>query len=246
MARIELRDATIYLKDGLSGSALVDQLATPPVATDTTLTIDAVVLNTTETDLVPVGARFTYAAETVSVPHTVTARTPLTTAPTTDITFTPALGAGTYADNDPLVFINQQIEVKVGDGNLTYTENKEYEYELDRGNLDAVREGDEQPMDVTLDFVYEFVTTGTGETVTPVDALKGKGGAAEWVSSSADPCEPYAVDMEIQHVPPCGTAQDETTLFPDFRHDTLEFDLDDASISATGRCNATEPTITRS
>lgn len=246
MARIELRDATIRMKDGLSGTALINEPTTAPVATDTEFDIDTVSLNTTDTTLVPVGARFTLTGETVSVPHTVTARTPGGSGPTTNIVFTPALGAGTYLDGDTVTFISQQIEVKLGDGNLTYTENKEYEYELDRGNLDAVREGDEQPMDVTLDFVYEFVTTGTGETITPVDALKGKGGAAEWVSSSADPCEPYAVDIEVEHVPPCGGADTETTLFPDFRHDTLEFDLDDASISATGRCNATEPTVTRS
>lgn len=246
MARIELRDATIRLKDGLSGTALINEPTTAPVATDTEFDIDTVSLNTTDTQLVPVGARFTLTGETTPVPHTVTGRTPASSSPTTNIVFTPALGAGTYLDGDTVTFINQQIDVKVGDGNLTYTENKEYEYELDRGNLDAVREGDEQPMDVTLDFVYEFVTTGTGETVTPVDALKGKGGAAEWVSSSADLCEPYAVDIEVFHEPPCGTAQDETTIFPDYRYDTLEFDLDDASISATGRCNATEPTITRS
>ena len=29
------------------------------------------------------------------------------------------------------------------DGNVTYTEHKEYEYLLDRGDLDTVREGDE-------------------------------------------------------------------------------------------------------
>jgi len=245
MARIELRDATIRIKDGLSGVGAINEPTTAPVATDTDFDIDGIVLNTIDPDLVPVGARFTLTGETTPVPHTVTVRTPATTSPTTNIEFSPALGAGTYLDDDVVTFINQQIEVKVGDGNLTYTENKEYEYELDRGNLDSVREGNEQPMDVTLDFVYEFVTTGTGEEVTPVDALKGKGGAAEWVSSSADLCEPYAVDLEVEHNPPCGTAETETTVFPDFRHDSLEFDLGDASISATGRCNATEPTITR-
>jgi hypothetical protein len=129
---------------------------------------------------------------------------------------------------------------------VTYTENKEYEYELDRGILDTVREGDEQPLDATIDFVYEFVTTGTGEAITPVDALKGVGGAVEFVSSSSDLCEPYAVDIEIEHDPgACSGAGNEVTTFPDFRHDTLEFDLDEATISVTGRSNATEPIIQR-
>ena len=163
----------------------------------------------------------------------------------TNITFSPAWGTPTPADNDTLTFLPIEVAVKIGDGNLTYTENKDYEYETDRGILDTVREGDEQPLDVTIDFVYEFVTTGTGEVITPVDALKGKGGASEFTGTSSDPCEPYSIDIEVDHDPACLNTNKEVTLFPDFRHDTLEFDLDDATISATGRCNATEPIISR-
>jgi hypothetical protein len=145
-----------------------------------------------------------------------------------------------------VTFLPQQIEVKLGDGNLTWTVNKEYEYLLDRGNLDTVREGDQQPLDVTLDSVYEQITTGTAETISPYDAMNGTGGASEWVSASTDLCEPYAVDLEVVHAQPCGTAEDETTDLPDFRYDTLEVDIDAATISFTGRCNAIAPTITRS
>lgn len=366
MARIELRDATIRIKDGLSGTALINE-ATPGSA-DTDVDIDTISLNTTNTRRVPVGAKFTVSTAGNTTEYTVTARVesagvnevqqlsasgatagtftltvtldssddptsagPFTTAAiaynaapaaiqtaidtamaslptytagdlavtgastadagttdftfsgtsvaaanhpamtvdgtgltgggseafttttegefpnqTTNITFTPAWGSPTPADNDTITFQAIEVEVKIGDGNITYTENKEYEYELDRGVLDTVREGDEQPMDVTIDFVYEFVTQGTGEDITVVDALKQIGGAAEFVSSSSDACEPYAVDIEVEHDPgACGGAQKEITIFPDFRYDTLEFDFDEATISATGRCNATGPTITR-
>lgn len=245
MARIELRDAVIRIKDGLSGTAAVNQ-PTPPADGDTKLTIDAVVLNTSDTDLVPIGARFTVAGSTAT--YTVTARTPSDgTSPTTEITFTPALKTadGIPVDNAVITCLPQQIEVKIGDGNLTYTESKELEYQLDRGNLDTVREGNEVPLDLTIDFVYEHVTTGTGEQVTVIDALKRKGGAVEWISSSADLCEPYAIDIEVEHKPPCGQTSTEITLFPDFRYDSLEFDLSEATISAKGRCNATEPVVTR-
>jgi len=243
VARIELRYATIRIKDGLSGSAAVND-AMGGAMGDTTLPIDTIVLNTTTTTKVPIGARFTVAGETGSPVHTVTARTPTDSGPTTEITFTPAL-ASAAADDVVLTFLPQQIEVKVGDGNLTYSEHKTYNYDLDRGDLDVVREGDQVPMDVTLDMVYEHVTAGTGEEITPVDALKRLGGAAEWVSSSGDLCEPYAVDIEVEHTPPCGTSDIEITLFPDFRWDDLDFDLREATISATGRCNATQPTVTR-
>jgi hypothetical protein len=242
MARIELREATIRIKDGLSGTAAVNDAT--PGSGSSTLTIDTVVLNTTDTDLVPVGARFTVAGENNSPTHTVTARTPSATSPTTVITFTPITDTG-IIDDAVITFLAQQIEVTLGDGNLTWTLNKEYEYLLDRGNLDTVREGDQVPLDVVLDSVYEFITTGTNETISPYDAMNGTGGASEWVSSSADPCEPYAVDVEVEHVQNCGTAQNETTLLPDFRYDTLDVDLDAATISFTGRCNAVSPTVTR-
>lgn len=243
-ARIELRDCIVRIKDGLSGTAAVDDGMSALMIGDTSMTIDNVSLNTEDTDLVPVGARFTVAGETGTPVHTVTARTPVDSSPTTTITFTPAL-ASAPSDDAVITFLPQQIEVKIGDGNLTYTENKEYEYELDRGNLDSVREGNEVPMDVNFDFVYEFIRTGTSENITVVDALKGIGGASEWVSASDDPCEPYCVDVEVDYDPPCGSAEKEITVFPEFRYDTLEFDLGEAAISCTGRCNATEPEITR-
>jgi hypothetical protein len=161
--------------------------------------------------------------------------------------FTPMIPATDVPGNDdPITFLPQQLEIKIGDGNLTYTEHKEYDYLLDRGNLDTVREGDEVPMDVRIECVYEHITTGTGENISPLDALKQKGAAIEWVGASADPCEPYSVDVEVFHEVPCGTSQDETTLFPDFRHETAEINLKEATISLTGKCNATEPIVTRS
>jgi hypothetical protein len=52
------------------------------------------------------------------------------------------------------------LEVKIGEGNITWTEKRNMEYTLDRGQLDTVREGDEVPVDVKIDLVYEFLTVG--------------------------------------------------------------------------------------
>ena len=244
MARIELRDAVIKIKDGLAGTAAINDSSIVSPG-DTTLTINTVVLNTTDTDLVPVGARFTIAGETGSPVHTVTARTPTSTSPTTDITFTPALAAG-VATLAVITFASQEVEIKVGDGDVTYTENNEYTYDLDRGDLDTVREGDQVPMDVSFDLIYEHITTGTSESISPMDALKKKGAASEWVSAATDKCEPYAVDIEVTHSPPCGTAQTETTTFPDFRSESREVSFSDSKISIKGRCNTVEPIVARS
>jgi len=249
MARIELKNCVINLKDGLSGTGAINEPTTAPVATDTEFDLDTLVLNAggLGTDVVPVGAKFVVDGETDATQvHTVTARTPsdgLTT--TTNIVFTPALGAGTYVDGNVITFQPITLEIKIGDGNVTYTEASEFEYDLDKGVLDTVRAGDQVPMEVSLDFVYEYITTGTSETTSPMDALKQIGDASEWRSSSSDPCEPYAVDVEVIHTPLCTTQEIETTIFPDFRSESREPDIGEAAVAVSGRCNATQPTITR-
>ena len=247
MARLELKNTVILLKDGLSGVSTNND--TTPITTDAGCAVLTTVLNAggLGTDVIPVGAKFLHENETASTTvHTVLTRTPadgLTT--TTDITFSPALGAGTYAQGDVITFQPIELEIKIGDGNITYTEANEYEYDLDRGVLDTVRAGDQVPMDVSLDFVYEYITTGTSETTSPMDALKKIGDASEWRSSSADPCEPYSVDVEVIHTPICTTQEIETTVFPDFRSESREPDLGEATVSVSGRCNAVQPTVTR-
>jgi hypothetical protein len=336
MARIELRDADILIRDGFGGTAAVDDLSIS--GSDTTLVIDTLAGLPNARTTVPIGARFTIATVATTI-FTVTAQnanqqytltitsatggnfdlvvdglavddiafdadaatiqaainavigsgnstvtgsgpfvvefigdylgmavvatiddTDLTGAgseegtlvelheggTTWQVTFTPALDGGDLpANDDAIAFLPIQITVKVGDGNLTYTENKNYDYLLDRGNLDTVREGDEAPLEISLEFVYEFVKTGTGEAITPVDALKGIGGAADWTSTSSDQCESYCVDIVIDRDAPCNTAEDEITVFSEFRYDSLEFDLSAATIAVNGRCNVTEPEITR-
>ena len=249
MARIELKNTIVRMKDGLSGTGAIDQLGTPPIATDATFDIDTIVLNAggLGTDVVPVGARFTVDGETDATQvHAVTERTPSDgLSATTNVVFSPALGAGTYVDGGVITFAPNQLDIKIGDGNITYTESNEYEYDLDRDLLDTVREGAQVPIDVSIDFVYEFITTGTSEEISVMDALKKKGGAAEWRSSSADPCEPYAIDIEVVYTPLCTTSEIETTTFPEYRSESREVDFSEATVTTSGRCNVVEPIITR-
>ncbi len=242
MARIELRHCTVKLKDGLAGTGAVDDMSI--MAGDTTLSVDTIALNTDVTTQVPIGARFTIAGESGTPVHVVTARTP-TDGTTTALTFSPATASG-VANDAVITFAPQELAIKIGDGDLKYTESSEFLYDLDRGDLDTVREGNQVPMDVSLDFVYEHITTGTSESIAPMDALKRRGGAEEWVSSATDLCEPYAVDLIVEHVPPCGTSDPETTTFPDFRSEKREPSFKDSRISISGKCNATEPTVSRS
>jgi hypothetical protein len=226
--------------DGGTGSA--------PAQTNTSLSIGTVALNSIDPDLVPVGARFTIAGEAVATTkHVVTARTPASTSPTTSITFTPALGAPatSYSTGAVLTFEANEVEITIGDGDLKYTEADQFKYDLDRGELDTVRRGDDQPMEVTTNFTFDQVKSGTGEAITPIEALKGTGAASEWVTSSSDLCEPYAVDVVVNDVRPCGSAASSTYTFPDFRSEKRDYDIKNATIAVSGKCNALEPIIVR-
>jgi len=249
-----LSDGTVtFTFDGLS----VDEKDWNPIVIDgaaltgvtvssgSTLGLQSLVLNSNNTDLVPVGARFTIATETGTPVHTVTARDNTDNdASTLRVAITPAI-ASAVSDADAITWLPQQIEIQIGDGDINWTEAREFIYDLDRDQLDTVRQGQDQPLEIDLAFIFEYVTTESGQAITPVDALKRQGEATEWVSSSADLCEPYAVDIYVLHCVPCGTDQDQDFLFQDFRFESLEFSIQDALISVSGRCNVTEVLTTR-
>lgn len=147
---------------------------------------------------------------------------------------------------------SNEMTVTVGEGNLTYTERRNVEYTRDRGSLDEVRLGDEEPLEVRLDFVWEYIASGpvatsTGaQTPTVEDALKQQGPAVGWVSTDSDTCRPYAVDIEIHYDPtPSSCGDEEVILLQDFRYETLEHDLRAGTVALTGRCNVTEASVTR-
>lgn len=241
MARIQLRDTRIYLQDGLAGTAAINDVGTIPAAVD--LDVNTIVLNgPLGTTTIPIGARFTVFGEPDLPIHTVTERTGVE--PTTNIVFTPAIVSGPV-DGDPITFLPQRLEIKIGEGDLSWSETRELIYDRDRDRLDTVRLGQEQPVSVDLAFTFEYVTTQSGQAITPADAVKNVGGAVEWISSSSDACEPYAVDIYVVHDVPCGTDHDQDFLFPDFRWESLEYSMQDATIAVTGQCNATEVITTR-
>ena len=241
MARIQLRDTTIYFQDGLAGTAAVDDASTILVgATDAE--IKTVALNTDITNQVPIGARFTFAGE--ATVYTVTGRTGPT--PTTNIVFTPAKITPAAADDEVITFLPQRLVIKIGEGDVSWSESREFIYDLDRDLLDTVRQGQDQPMSVDLAFTFEFVTASTSSPPSPADVLNRDGEASEWVSSSADTCEPYCVDVVILHCQPCGTDEDQEITLPDFRYESLDYSIADASVSTSGLCNATRATTVRS
>lgn len=143
-----------------------------------------------------------------------------------------------------------ELEIKIGEGNLTFTEARNIIYTLDRSLLDDVREGDQVPVQLSFDGQWEYMTasSSTGATPTLRDVLNKIGGASSWVSTDSDICRPYCVDIELEYRPQCsGSAAGdaETIVFPDFRHESFDGDLRAATFSVSGQCNVTLATVTR-
>ena len=141
-----------------------------------------------------------------------------------------------------------EIEVTIGEGNITWTERRNIDYVLNRGTLDEVREGDQVPVEVSMDFIFEYIKGGSASAGIPSveDAVKRLNAAAAWTSTDADACRPFAVDIELANVPsPSGCGDTETITLADFRYEEIQHDLRAATVSMSGRCNILRPTVVR-
>ena len=139
-----------------------------------------------------------------------------------------------------------ELTIKVAEGSLSYSEKKNFRYVKDRGALSTVVEGDEEPVDIRIDIIWEFLKQGSGEAVTPEDFLKKRGGAAAYTSSDADTCAPYAIDIEVTYAPNCSPTQNETITLSDFRWESIDHDFKGGMLSVSGKANVKEATVVRS
>ncbi len=164
---------------------------------------------------------------------------------TLSITVTPVLVIATTAGGS-VTFGGRKLEIKIGEGSLSFTENTPREYLLNRGSLDTVRNANEEPMEVNFEFVWEFLSSvGSSATPTIKEVLKQIGEASTWLSTSSDACEPYCVDIEVDYDPGCGGENTELVVLSQFRQETLVHDIADAQVSCTGKCNVTGAVETR-
>lgn len=236
MGWFDLKDCKIYLKDGFSGTAAVNDVGGVGIG-DNTVTMDAYV------GVVPEGVQFKLGAGATI--YTVVSTTE-TSGNTTELTFLP-VAVAVAADNAVITFLPRQMELRVGEGNITYSEKRAIEYKKDRGKLlpEGVRLGDEEPLDVTFDVWWDFLKASTGKTPTAEDVLKQRGEASDWVSSASDKCTPYSLDIHIQYTPKCSTEEKELIVLREFRHEQLNHDLKAGNISASGKCLIKEASVSR-
>lgn len=145
------------------------------------------------------------------------------------------------------------VLVNLGEGNLTYTEKRNVEYVRDRGRLDTTREGDEDPVEVSLDAMWEeIIPSGSiGDSDNSAyfeDIVKGevratgvlvRRGITYTSSDTSDPCAPYAVNIRVVYDPTCNVGGGDVHL-NNFRWETFVFDLSAGTVAMTGQCNILE------
>jgi len=165
---------------------------------------------------------------------------------TWEVGFTPAIVTGSVpVDDDVITWLPQRVTMEPGTGNFDWTENDDPVFDTNRDQLDGVRSGVEQPMDINTAFVFDWLRASSGQPITPYEALHRIGGASGWYTASANPCAPYCVEIFIEDIPPCGSEEAEVLIFPEFYKTSINPDVQGGLVSLTGRCNATKPTITR-
>lgn len=259
MSQIDLKEAEVRIFDGTLGEATLDSTASDA---DLTITAKSKHIGSDKISVELVDP----AASSASLTVTVTGRKisiSLATDGTSAITTTAAqvkTAIDGDADASALVTValetagtgvvdaiaetsldgQNSISIKFGEGNLTYSEHRNVQFTRDRGILDTVRNADEEPLDLSIDGIWEYITATTGGTPTIEDVLKRIGEAAAWVTTADDTCQPYCVDVEVWNAPNCTGIEDEIVMFEEFYYETLDHDLREGTISTSGRCNRTQ------
>jgi hypothetical protein len=222
----------------LESSGVISQ-AGPVSVGNTSMTISGI------TVAIPNGMEFHFTGSTTTykVVSTTGGSTP------TAVTFTPAFqtGDGSPVNGTVLTFGPHALEIKIGEGTLTYNEKRNMEYTHNRRAIAFVRTGDDEPMDVSFNFIWEFLRSASGESITVEEAVKGMPNAvsARWTTSGGDPCEPYCVDIRITYTPPCPDVEMEIITLREYRWEGGNHDLKNATVDSTGKCKISQADLAR-
>lgn len=237
---IDLKNCEVFFVDGNVMTGTVNLMAGYIVGSTSIVVTDV-------EGIIPAGSRILFSGDPTIYRVVSTIET---SGDTTTVVITPGL-VEALVDNQAFTAGQRYLKIKVGDGNITWSETKNREYKLDRGKISEVRDGDEAPMDVTFQLQYTELTASdpNNDPPTPEDVLKRRGAAADWESSDnfddEASCRPYSINIEVYHTPPCTDKKIEKVTLPYFRYEKLDHDPKGGMISASGKCNATEALVER-
>lgn len=135
--------------------------------------------------------------------------------------------------------------INIGEGNFQFTEKRTITPILDRGTVSTVRQGADQLMEISFQFVWEFLESNTPSIPSVEDVLKRRGYATSWVSASTDVDAPFCVNLELVYIPICNGIDTEVLAFPQFHYDELAHNPKDGTVDCKGICNATAALTSR-
>jgi hypothetical protein len=260
MAQIDIKEATVKAFDGTLGTLTVDCTAAD---SDLTFTAKSKHIGSDKISITYVdpatatsalaitvdGREISVSLATSTASAITTTAAELKTAIEADsdanalvaVAFAETSGTGVLnAEAEATLDGQLSIEIKIGEGNCTYTEAKPRIFTKNRGALDTVKNDDDEPLAMSFDATWEWIKAETGGTATLEDVLKQRGEASSWLTTADDDCQPYCVDIEIHNAPGCGTADDEILIFEEFYYENVDHDLREGTLSTSGRCNRTE------
>lgn len=138
------------------------------------------------------------------------------------------------------------LEFFMGTGNLTFTIKRNLEYLRNRGKLAGgeIREGDEEPCEVSLQGRFNHVTSASGDPVTVIEFLTKKGAASAFLTTGTE-CEPDAINIQVDVDFDCGDFEDERYLFTEFRYESIGGDFGAGQLDISGKSNEVMPTSIR-
>lgn len=233
---IDLQHAQLFIEDGYGLVGAVNN-ASGYLAGATTMVVDNFGANVA----VATGDTFTLTGDPTV--YTITAHVE-TSGSTTSITFTPGL-VNPVTDDEVITVGPHMLEIRIGEGNLTYNERQQFVYVKNHNKLDTVKFGEEQTIEVSFDFVWDHLKGQTADPPTIEEALKNYGNAANWKTTATDPCQPYALNLRLLHTPVCPNVYLEEVILPDYRWEELNHNLRDASVASRGQSHRTKATVNR-
>ncbi len=113
-----------------------------------------------------------------------------------------------------ITFIDENdkaVTMHIEDGSLTWTQSQEHIYQLNRGVLDTIVKVEEQPLEISLEILYD------------------------WVHQDDKKC---GIQMlhEARELYIAVYWNNKLYRFENFRYDTMQFDIYGATFSMSGRC----------
>lgn len=146
-------------------------------------------------------------------------------------------GSIQVADNSGVGGANK-VTVDIEEGDLAWTEHRPVNIILDRGVLNHPRKANDQPIDLAFSVKHAGFLAGNvaSGAISLYEALTLTGGAAAWVSSSAN-TDAKSVDIVFTITDPAGGAA-ETVTFTEFCAEDISFKEGDPfdTLAVSGRC----------